>query len=339
MPANKYALLRYRIIDRCLTNKARPFPSKEDLRQACEDALYGSDGEQISISTIEKDLWAMRNEGELGYYAPIAYSKYEKGYYYEDADYTINDINLGDDDLEALFFAADTLAQFRDIPLFRSYKTAIDKIVSKLRVNRDPNDRTTDAFIQFEEAPEVQGLEHLSPLAEAIKSRYRVDVAYSKFTSDTAEHYLIEPYLLKEYRNRWYLIGYNANLSDFRTYALDRIRSVERTGETFDPTTEFNPDNFFRHSIGITQLNSEPVQIVLRSTPLQAKYLESQPLHKSQKLRFLDDGSAEVSLNVLITYELINEVMGYGKALEVISPVELRERIATELAAALNYYS
>ena len=61
MPANKYALLRYRIIDRCLTNPGKPFPTKEDLRQACEDALYGSDGEHISMSTVEKDLWAMRN--------------------------------------------------------------------------------------------------------------------------------------------------------------------------------------------------------------------------------------------------------------------------------------
>ena len=64
MPANKYALLRYRIIDRCITQKS--YPTKEDLRAACEEALYGSDGENISISTIEKDIWAMRNESELG---------------------------------------------------------------------------------------------------------------------------------------------------------------------------------------------------------------------------------------------------------------------------------
>ncbi|MFM1931274.1 MAG: hypothetical protein RL226_577, partial [Bacteroidota bacterium] len=69
MPANKYALLRYRIIDRCLTNSASPFPNKEKLREACEEALYGSLGENISESTIEKDLWAMRNENELGYFA------------------------------------------------------------------------------------------------------------------------------------------------------------------------------------------------------------------------------------------------------------------------------
>ena len=88
MPANKYALLRYRIIDRCLTNPGHPFPSKETLRLACEEALYGSDGERISISTIEKDLWAMRNETDLGYYAPIEYHRDERGYHYTCLLYT-----------------------------------------------------------------------------------------------------------------------------------------------------------------------------------------------------------------------------------------------------------
>ncbi|MFM9984219.1 MAG: hypothetical protein ACKVOK_03255, partial [Flavobacteriales bacterium] len=68
MPANKYALLRYRVIDRCLKNKGKPYPTREDLRQACEEDLYGAGGEAISLSTIDKDIWAMKNEGELGYY-------------------------------------------------------------------------------------------------------------------------------------------------------------------------------------------------------------------------------------------------------------------------------
>jgi hypothetical protein len=82
MPANKYALLRYRIIDRCLTNKGKTFPSREDLREACADALYGSGADQISLSTIDKDIWAMKNESELGYYAPIEYNRTHKGYFY-----------------------------------------------------------------------------------------------------------------------------------------------------------------------------------------------------------------------------------------------------------------
>ena len=92
MPANKYALLRYRIIDRCIRNPRNPFPSKEDLRYSCEEALYGSDGEHISMSTIDKDIWAMRNEGELGYYAPIAFNKFEGGYHYDHARFRIQNV-------------------------------------------------------------------------------------------------------------------------------------------------------------------------------------------------------------------------------------------------------
>ena len=119
MPANKYALLRYRIIDRCLTNRMRPYPTKEDLRQACEEGLYGSEGEHISISTIDKDLWAMRNENELGYHAPIVYNAEHRGYEYEDPDYSISGLNLQEQDLQALRFATLTLLQFRDMPVFQ----------------------------------------------------------------------------------------------------------------------------------------------------------------------------------------------------------------------------
>lgn len=338
MPANKYALLRYRIIDRCLTNTARPFPTKEDLRLACEAALYGSDGEQISESTIEKDLWAMRNEGELGYYAPIAYSKLHKGYHYEDADFTINNINLNDEDLSALNFAAETLIQFKNIPLFRRYHNAIDKVVSRLRVNPDPNDRSSDAFIQFEEAPEVKGLEYLEGLVSAIRQKQKVSIAYRKFTDDNDTIHTLDPYLLKEYRNRWYLIAWHHDKRDHRTYALDRIRSLERKEEQFKIATDFDPDRFFRYSIGITEVNSKPVQVLLRCEQILGQYLESQPLHRSQSLKWRTDGKAEVTLRVLITYELINEILGYGHAIEVLEPELLRKHIVDELRATLIHY-
>lgn len=94
MPINKYALMRYRIIDRCLTNSARPFPSREDLRAACEEQLYGLGSGIISLSTIDKDIASMKNEGDLGYYAPIAYDRARKGYYYADENYTISEMSL-----------------------------------------------------------------------------------------------------------------------------------------------------------------------------------------------------------------------------------------------------
>ena len=170
MPANKYALLRYRIIDRCLTNPGKPFPTKEELRQACEEALYGSDGEHISISTVEKDLWAMRNEADLGYYAPIEYHRDERGYHYTEEGYSINDVQLNDDDLDAIRFATNTLIQFRDLPIFQQFDQALGKIADRLAVSPNLDTDGMDKFIQFESTPHASGSEHLAPLLQAIRA-------------------------------------------------------------------------------------------------------------------------------------------------------------------------
>jgi hypothetical protein len=117
MPANKYALLRYRIIDRCILNPGKRFPSREDLRQACEEALYGSGADAISLSTIDKDIWAMKNESELGYMAPNRFSTDSNEVIIMKIPNTaFHRLSLGDDDLESLRFAAAILNQFRDVP-------------------------------------------------------------------------------------------------------------------------------------------------------------------------------------------------------------------------------
>ena len=106
MPQIKNAIIRFRIIDRCLRNKYKPFPTKSDLRTACEEALYGSeDGANICDSTIEKDMFAMKMEHD----APIKYSKRDGGYYYADEDFSINDIPLSEDEIDAIKFATNTL--------------------------------------------------------------------------------------------------------------------------------------------------------------------------------------------------------------------------------------
>ena len=99
MPANKNALLRYRIIDRSIRNEYSPYPSKKDLRQLCEEEIFGSsDGSHICDSTIEKDLFAMRIEHD----APISYSKKERGYYYSESDFSMDDVPLTEKDINRI---------------------------------------------------------------------------------------------------------------------------------------------------------------------------------------------------------------------------------------------
>jgi len=146
------------------------------------------------------------------------------------------------------------------------------------------------------------------------------------------------PYLLKEYRNRWYLIAWEAEKSDYRTYALDRMKALQVKKKTFETHSDFNSDRFFEHSIGITEIDSEPVRIVLNCNQVRGKYLESQPIHSSQRIVWIEDGNAEVTLNVLITYELIAELLSYGPSTRVVEPLQLRDRLQATLEENLAQY-
>lgn len=337
MPANKYALLRYRIIDRCITNPGRPYPTKEDLREACEEALYGSIGEHISISTIEKDMWAMKNESELGYFAPIAYSRDLRGYYYEEEDYTIQDITLKDEEFDAIRLAAQTLDQFREIEIFKEYNSAIDKIMNRLSIQ--PQEvRKTRQVIQFESAPETRGQQHLNQLFRLTENRQIATFDYHKFGHDSCRSYSVHPYFLKEYRNRWYLIAFEPRRDRYVTFGLDRIENLEDKDERFEIRSDFDPDRFFKYSIGITQTTSDPQKVVLRTSFTQGQYLEAQPVHPSQSLSFQQE-TCLVELEVLVTYELVQFILSLGNDVEVLEPQELKTQVTQTLVEALDKYN
>lgn len=320
MPKIKNAQIRYRIIDKCLRNKFIPFPNKEDLRRECEDALFGTAmGEHICDSTIEKDLFGMRMEHD----APIKYSKIEKGYYYEDENYSIDNIPLTSDDMEAIGFAAKTLMQFRDVDIFKQFGNAIDKIVGRIEVTQDNSEK----YIQFEKALSDKGNEFIAPLLDAIKQSLWTKFNYASFVSGIEKPRKVLPLLLKEYRNRWYLISYDSDKSDFITYALDRVKNLEITSEIGEKPTGFNPDNFFEHAIGITSGNTAPEKIVLNVDFVAAKYMVSQPIHSSQKVISESNKWVKIEFLVNVSEELIRELMSYGGDVKVIEPKSLEKEL------------
>ncbi|MGB0368524.1 MAG: helix-turn-helix transcriptional regulator [Flavobacteriales bacterium] len=322
MPANKYALLRYRIIDDCLTNKGRKFPTKEDLQYACEQALYGSSGERVSISTIEKDMWAMKNEGELGYYAPIAYSKLEKGYYYTQEDFTIKEISLNEEDKDAIRFAANTLYQFKDLAIFDQFGSAIQKIMDRLSISPEMQDEAVDRFVQFENTPMAKGTEHLPVFLEAIKECREIRFRYTSFLDETESERLLHPYLLKEYRNRWYVIGKDADAGKIKTFGLDRISDLSVRDGVFVPDPKFDSETLFKYSFGITA-GGTPEHIVLKFAPQEGRYVKAQPLHPTQKITEENEDGLTVQLKVIPSYELKAAIRSFGDKVELVSPKSL----------------
>ncbi|MCB9224742.1 MAG: WYL domain-containing protein [Crocinitomicaceae bacterium] len=322
----KNAQLRYRVIDRCLRNPYRPYPSKEDLRQACEEALYGTtEGSDICDSTIEKDLFAMRMEFD----APIKYSKRDKGYCYEDEDFSIDQIPLSEDDIEAIKFATNTLMQFRDVSIFKQFGFAIDKIFDRVHISNNPMDEMVDNYVQFENQSTTTGNELLPDLLKAIKERQIIQFNYSNYKTNKAKDRRVLPLLLKEYRNRWYLICYEIERSRVLTFGLDRISSLELTQDHYMYPVNFNPADYFKYSFGITVLNDDkPETVIFKIDKTGSKYIESQPLHSSQNL--VKEGKSRDTYEIQVyseSEELKRTLLSYGNQLEVIKPEKLREDI------------
>jgi predicted DNA-binding transcriptional regulator YafY len=323
MPSNKYALIRYRIIDQMISKGH--YPNKEELRAACEDALYGStDNMRISSSTIDKDISALRNEEEFGY-APIEFHKQYRGYYYSDPEFRFTDA-LSSAEIDLIKISASVLHHFKGSDLLKELETTIERISNKVRLTRKAKEEIEN-YIQFESAPLVGGTEFLDPILNAIRSQNKICFTYKKFAGVEVKQYTFRPYLLKEYRNRWYLIGYFSNGGDVTIFGLDRINSVVILEDKFERNKSFKPDEIFKHSIGITIDNSEPFEIILSINLEEAKYIKSLPLHHSQTILSEDEEYVILSLFVNDSYELESIIMGLGNQVTVIEPEFFRNRI------------
>lgn len=336
MPHIKNALIRYRIIDRCLKNKYKPFPTKQDLRQACEEALFGSTiGEHICDSTIEKDMFAMKMEHD----APIKYSKRERGYFYEDPDFSINDVPLNEEDLESIRFAAETLFQFKDVQMFKQFGSTLDKIINKVSVSQNFSEEEGGSIIQFESAPSVSGQEYINDLLNAIKFKNIIEFDYQNFKGGKKKRRKVVGYLLKEYRNRWYLISYDLKKEAIITYGLDRIQDLNVLEEVYLGAPAFNAEKFFKHAMGITSSAEEPKEIIFKADPIAAKYISSQPLHSSQKL--VKEGKNRTTFSIIVfeSEELYRTFLSYAGQIEVKEPIEVREEMKKRSSELVKNYS
>ncbi|MEI7595042.1 MAG: WYL domain-containing protein [Bacteroidota bacterium] len=333
MPANKNALMRYRAIDRCISNKHKPFPSMQGLIDACKEALY----EKISESAIQKDLKAMKFDESLGYIAPIKFDRQKKGYYYSDPNYSISSINLNDEELDAVGFASEVLQQFKDVGIFKFYSNAIEKIFQAVKLNKNAKNKLFNNVIYFEKAPDYKGSEHIQTILSNILNQETIDFEYYSYDRKKSNWYCLHPYVLKEYRNRWYVIGMHNVLKEIRTFALDRILELKTGNIKWDQLSSFDSEKFFHHSFGI-YYGDQVEDVVLSFTPDESQYIRSQPIHSTQKVLIDNKSEYRIRIKVFIEYDLIMFVRSCGERIKVIEPQHLKEKMIDSYKKALNNY-
>ena len=188
----------------------------EEIKQRCEDAL----DKPISRSTIEKDFQSIEKE----YGVDIKYSQRHKGYYYDDEHFSTENYGLTTEDLNSIEYGAALLYQYRNLPVLHQYSTAIDKILRTVRFRKTLNQQEFQDYIHLETVPETKGTEFLDNILTAIKNRTVIDVIYHPYFSAESKQYTVHPYLLKEFHNRWYLVGQDNSGNYIKSFCLDRDR-------------------------------------------------------------------------------------------------------------------
>ncbi len=336
MSLNKLALIRYKTIDQCLRNRARKW-TLEDLIEKVSEALYEYEGIRGGVSkrTIQLDIQTMRSD-KLGYTAPIVVEE-RKFYTYEDPKFSITQSKLTPADLDKMNEAVGILKQLSGFSQVGELGEVITRLESDLRRNRNEG----PAIIQFESNPLLKGLDWLDPLYRAIATKQALLIDYQSFKAREASQGIYYPYLLKEYRNRWFLITRNKRHSHLLTLALDRITALQELPKELyhaHPNIEF--DRYFDNVIGVTKSeNAVASKIILEANRDVRPYILTKPVHASQSILKDTPEQFIFMIEVILNFELEREILSFGEQLKVLAPRSLVKRITGRLERAKQQYN
>lgn len=350
MPTNKHASFRYRVLNQCFTNRGRRKWSLTELMNETSRYLreeFGADTE-ISKRTIQGDINVMRSRPPRGFNAPILCLR---GLYcYSDPDYSIERHALCKDELDLL---REALALVKQMPGM-SHLPLLDHMSQRFEGLGITNGFLSSC-IQIETNHLARGTEWITPIYEAIVRQQVIHIRYRPFMEEETE-YFVHPYLLKEWRNCWYLFGREGKDDNHRTrdpmttfqkmerqdfiprkdgvwnFALDRITALAPLEDVpYLPNDVFDPDTWFDDIVGITKPeDTDPVHIELEVDPLASYYVETRPLHRSQNLVSRTDNQAVFSLRLIPNDEIMNDILAYGKFIRVRSPLSFKQMLAEQ---------
>ncbi|MBN8857235.1 MAG: WYL domain-containing transcriptional regulator [Sphingobacteriales bacterium] len=288
--------------------KAKPYSSYEELRQYIENQLdylqMQDDALNIGFSrrTLQRDIKEISNLFGVN----IEYSKSKKGYF------------ISQDKAENMNFQR----MMEAFDIFNSLNLAQD----------------IAPFIHFEKR-KPQGTENLHGLVHAIRHKLQIKFTYQKFWEEASSLRVAEPYALKEFKNRWYVMAKDRKDNNIKSFALDRLTNLEITDQTYKYPGNYDIEQNYRYCFGIICPNDEePADIILSFDPFQGKYIKTLPLHDTQQILIDDDEETRIKLKLCLTHDLFMELLSFGDNMEVIEPKSLADQIKQAHKKAYQLY-
>jgi predicted DNA-binding transcriptional regulator YafY len=191
--------------------------------------------------------------------------------------------------------------------------------------------------ILFEEIP--SGQRFLTPIIEAMRDNLSIEMDYQPFGHDEPITINIDPYCLKIFKQRWYIIGKSVYQNAIRTYSLDRIQDLRTTETPFKIPKTFKPESYFENSFGINKHDDiKPCIVKLKVFGKKRKYLQTLPIHSSQQEIETKEEYSVFSCYIAPTADLQTELLSHGSEIEVLSPEKLRADIASTVKKMFELY-
>ena len=299
-------LSRYLLIIKKL--KAKPYSTYEELQSYIDNQFeylqMQDDSLEMGFSkrTLQRDLKEIRNL----FGVDIEYSKSSKGYFISQSE--------------------------TDNMNFQRMMEAFD-MFNSLNLAQD-----LTPFIHLEKR-RPQGTENLYGLLHAIKNKFQIQFSYQKFWEEEISKRTAEPYALKEFKNRWYVMAKERKDRNIKSFALDRLTDLEITNRKFEYPVTYNIEESYRYCFGIISPNDEkPQEIILSFDPFQGKYIKTLPLHHSQQVLIDNEDELQIKLKLCVTHDLIMELLSFGGNMKVLQPKSLAKEIRTAHEKASNQY-
>lgn len=332
MAQNQQAIPRYRAILKVLRRSGQH--SSKNIHQACINS-----GIDASYRTIQKDLQDLRDDPAIfGRELNIKSDPKTKKWYSEGIPKEIFTLlELEDGEVTALLFYAKTMNQYCEYPLFQEMSKAIRKVIDSSNISENLKQLfEAKTLLETEKHEPIEGIELIPDILQSIHQRNEIIVEYKKHSGELKTH-TIKPVLLKEDKKLWYIIGVNSKHESFITLALDRVKSIELTQCEFEPI-EFNSEDYFKYSFGITVSEEEPIDVIISFTPEQGNYLRTLPIHSTQQIIVDDENEFKIQVKVIPSYEFYSKIRSYGEQAKIISPQSLIKVLQSSFSDALNHY-
>jgi len=329
---DKLQFKRYQILDECFSNKYKKYTFDELLKKVNEE-MYDYNNTSVSVRTLRSDIQYMMEAYGAEFDDTLKVGK-KKIYRYKDLKFTIQKSEISPREVSTLKEAFLVIQRIQGLDDFGWIVDELPKFQNLVGEQKP--------VVSFNKNVTEYNVKNLFlTLYDAIVEQKVLKITYQDFKANKPYEIIFHPYFIKEYNKRWFVFGLNPERNIFTwNLAFDRIIDLDvLQNQTYIPN-DFNwTDDYFDDMVGVTrQLDSTHQKVVIQVDNLTYKYIESKPIHGTQKRITYDDNFTTFFIEVILNKELIRELMAFGPRLKVLEPQSLVEEIKSELQESILLY-